>query len=209
MEVFDSYPHLEDERLIIRKMDENDAEALGALARSREVYRFEPTFLFEHKYDDPKEVIARMDAECFRTKNSILCGVYLKEAPGTMTGIAEIYALEESKPKVSIGYRFREAYWGRGIATETCALLKAYLINDAGVRTITAHVMPENPASAHVLIKNNFLKLFTNCPEDWGFPEPLMIDKYVFKRRWLTMSPEEIAEEVKGYPRPGSKGERS
>ncbi len=35
--------------------------------------------------------------------------------------------------------------------------LEDYLIDDAQVRTITAHVMPENKASAKVLSRNGFV----------------------------------------------------
>ena len=60
------------------------------------------------------------------------------------------------------------------------------LIDDAQVRTITAHVMPENKASAKVLSKNGFVNLYSNVPEDWGFGKLSPTDKYVFKRRWIT-----------------------
>ena len=48
-----------------------DAADLEKLTREKAVYRYLPTFLFEQKYADPREVIARMDAECFDTKESM------------------------------------------------------------------------------------------------------------------------------------------
>lgn len=196
MNVFDEYPSLENDRLLVRKMSAEDADALSDLANDPEVCRFLPAFLYEQKYADIREVLSKMDEECFETRESVLMGIYLKEDPGTLVGIAEIYGFEASKPKVSIGYRLRKQYWRKGIAGDAVGLLKAYLMERTGVKTITAHVMQENKGSARVLIKNGFVKLFPNCLEDWGFAEKVLIDKYVFKRRWLSMTPEEITEET-------------
>ena len=74
-ELFEAYPVLENERIILRKMTEKDADALGELTANAKVYQYLPTFLFEQKYADPREVIARMDVECFDTKESILLGI--------------------------------------------------------------------------------------------------------------------------------------
>ncbi len=64
--------------------------------------------------------------------------------------------------------------------------LKDYLMNQVKVRTITAHVMPENRASAKALVNNGFINLYSSVPEDWGFPGPTPTDKYVFKSRWIS-----------------------
>ena len=60
--------------------------------------------------------------------------------------------------QITIGYRINEAYWHRGIATETVALLIAYLCDDIGIQTIKAFVMPENKYSERVLMNNGFTK---------------------------------------------------
>ena len=58
--------------------------------------------------------------------------------------------------QITIGYRINEAYWHRGIATETVALLIAYLCDDIGIQTIKAFVMPENKYLERVLMNNGF-----------------------------------------------------
>lgn len=189
MDLFDSMPRLEGERVLLREMVDADAPALDALSKSESVYRMLPTFLYEQKYEDKHEAIANMRAECFDTRDSILLAVCLREAPDQMIGIAEIYAYEARKPKASIGCRLSEQYWGQGLATEAAKLLKAYLIDEVQVRTITAHVMTQNVASGQAMEKSGFVKLYTNVWEDWGRGEPVLIDKYVYKRRWGTAGP--------------------
>ncbi len=74
--------------------------------------------------------------------------------------------------QITIGYRINEAYWHRGIATETVALLIAYLCDDIGIQTIKAFVMPENKYSERVLMNNGFTK---ECPK--GRKQSLHVQK--------------------------------
>ena len=142
------------------------------------------TKLYEQRYADAALAIERMCEECFDTKESILLAICLRDNPDELVGIAEIYALEERKPKVSIGCRLRREWWHEGIATEVCALLKGYLIDRTTTRAITAHVMAGNVFSGRALEKNGFVNLYPGVVEDWGRGEPVLVDKYVFKRRW-------------------------
>ncbi len=45
------------------------------------------------------------------------------------------------------------------------------------IQQITAHVIPENMASARCLLKNGFEYLLTK-PEDWGHGKPCVADVY-------------------------------
>ena len=181
MKLFDEMPYLENERLILREMTPEDAFCLGKISKDPKVYIYLPAFLYEHRYDDPLTVINRMYEECFLTKESILLGVFLKENPDIMVGIAEIYAYDEAKNKASIGYRLAREYWHQGIASETGALLKDYLDRIIETRTITAHVMTHNGASAAILKKLGFENRFPLLWEDWGREGPVLTDKYVYK----------------------------
>ena len=181
MKLFDEYPFLTDGIILLRKIVLSDAEALQALRTDQEVYRYLPTFLYEQKYEDVYEVIGRMDEECFRTKESILLAVCLADQPDTLCGIAEIYAWEPWRRKVSIGYRLRRESWGRGIATAVARLLREYLFHTVHLHTVTAHVMTDNRSSAAVLLKAGFPERYSNVLEDWGRDVPVLVDKYVLK----------------------------
>lgn len=185
MKLFDEYPYMENDHIVICKMTQADAQMLKKMTCNPNVYEFLPTFLYEQKYDDKSRVIDRMDEECFDTKESILLGIYLKADPEKLVGIAEIYNYEEEKAKASIGYRLDEPVWGQGIGTEVCALLKDYLLNETDIQTITAHIMTDNKASARSAQKNGFICKYPNTYGDWGFDELIHTDKYVFKRAWL------------------------
>lgn len=178
--LFQEYPVLEDEMIVLRKMTEEDAGALAEMCAQKEVYRYVPAFLYELKYEDKHTVLAKMDEECFDTKESLLLGVYLKET-GAFAGIAEFYAYEPERRKCSIGLRLKQEYWGRGIAVRAETLMIRYLLEQAGIRTITGHIMQENKASAAAAQKSGLEKKYCGIPEDWGFEEPVLIDKYIRK----------------------------
>ena len=181
MKLFDEIPYLANESVILKEITMKDAPQLHMIAGDPRVYVYLPTFLYEQKYKDAEEVIARMYEECFLPKVSIMLGIFLKQDPSVMTGIAEIYGYDELKNKTSIGYRLAQAYWHQGIALQTGLLLKDYLENIIRIRTITGHIMRHNLASARIAEKIGFENRFPGLWEDWGREGPVLIDKYVIK----------------------------
>lgn len=180
-ELFSGYPVLEDERIVMHKMTMADVKALEQMCANANVYRYEPTFLYEQKYENKADVIANMDRECFETKESLLLGIYVKENPDVMIGIGEVYAYEPERKKASIGCRLDEPYQHKGCGTSAERLLKNYLLEECGLKIITAHVMKQNIPSKKALEKTGLILKYPDCLEDWGFEEPVLIDKFVLK----------------------------
>ena len=180
MKLFEEIPYLENEKLVLKEMTLEDAPALGRIASDPKVYVYLPTFLYEQKYADPCEAILNMRRECFETGESIMLGIFLKEDLHEMVGIAEMYAYDEKKRKVSIGIRLAQAYWHQGIALPAERLMLDYL-KKAGIRTVTGHVMVHNAASAHVAREAGFEVKYPKLWEDWGREGPVLTDKYVIR----------------------------
>ena len=175
--LFDEIPRLEDDRIVLRGLERADGEALYALSHSARVYRYLPTFLFEQKYEDPCTVIDRLYTDCFQAKESLILGIFLKDG-GAFCGLAEFYGFKDALHKTCVGYRLAEHSWGRGIATATVALMVDYLFGRTDIEIITASTMIENRASARVLEKNGFIQTAAAVPEDWGYPQPTIADKW-------------------------------
>lgn len=173
--LFSEIPYIKSERLVLRKIEETDADGLSELKHSPNVYRYLPTFLFERKYEDVHDVIRRLYDECF--KESIILGVFMEDA---FCGLAEIYGYREGTHKASIGCRFLERFWGKGIATETVGALVRYLTQEAGIEIITASTMVENRAISHVTEKNNFLLVVSGVCKDWGYEQPIPVNKWIW-----------------------------
>ena len=172
--LFTEVPCLQGTRLILRRIEDADAESLLELTENPRVYRYLPTFLFEKKYPDIHDVVSRLYTECFR--ESIILGVYLD---GSLCGLAEMYGYRDEMHKISVGYRIMERYWGRGIASEALGLMIGYLYDETDIEIITASTMVENRASAKVLLKNDFQLVVSGVGEDWGYEQPTPADKWI------------------------------
>lgn len=179
IELFDEIPRIESERVTLRQLVDDDVPALEELVRSRRVYRYLPTYLFESGYTDMHRMICDLYAKCFVAKESLILGVEVR-GDGGICGLAEFYGLREKIHKISVGYRFLERSWGRGVATETVNLMVDYLYGRTTIDVITASTMIENVASARVLQKNNFIRTVCGVEEDWGYPEPTLADKWFY-----------------------------
>ena len=178
MKLFDTFPYIENDAIVLKQMEESDAPALLLMAQNEKVYRYLPTFLIEQKYDDKREVICHCNTDEFESKNSILLGIYTKENGTQFCGIAEIYHYDPNSSKVTIGYRLTERFWGKGIATQVVSLLIQYLFTETEIEVIVASHIADNPASRKVLDKNGFTKIASYVEEDCGYKEKSLVDRW-------------------------------
>ena len=170
--------HIENDRLLIHPLKEQDLDSLRAMRSDKLLYRYEPTFLLERQGspETALEVLRKMDLYVDR---QCILGVYEKTDPSVLVGLAEFYDYKPSGKVISIGCRFRSEYWGRGIGTSCIQALLAFIQNKTEVELITAHVLPANKASACCAQKNGFEYLLTK-PEDWGYGEMFPTDVYTY-----------------------------
>ena len=175
--LFDEIPRLEDDFIVLRRLTLRDADALREFAHNERVYRYLPTFLWEQKYKDPEVVIEKLYGECIQAKESLILGIFLKEN-GDFCGLAEFYGFKDALHKSCVGYRLSDRFWGRGIASRVVTLMVDYLYAQTDIEIITASTMIENHASARVLEKNGFTMSVAAVPEDWGYDQPTIADKW-------------------------------
>ena len=175
--LFSEVPRIEGERIVLDRVVDADADALRDLIGNPLVQRYLPTYLFEKQYDDAHEAISLLYGDLFANEESLILAIRDKET-GELAGLAEFYGLRDRLHKVSMGYRLRECFWGRGLATEAARLMVGYLYGETDIEIITASTMVENEASAHVLEKADFIRTACHVEEDWGFAEPTIVDKW-------------------------------
>ena len=169
---------IESDRLLICNLDNRDLEGLEALRRDRRVYCYEPTFLTELQGSPEEALETIQNMDLYEDRQCIL-GVYEKAHPSVLIGLAEFYDFKPSGKVISIGYRFRPEYWGKGIASCCVDSLLEYIQNNTEVEMVTAHVITENKASARCLLKNGFEYLLTK-EEDWGYSQSCIADVYAY-----------------------------
>lgn len=180
-DLFDAFPDLRNERIHIRQMCESDVDALMAITENPNVYRYISPFLFQKSRNVLLTAIRNLNGRDFEKKKLIIAGIYLPEEPEKLIGLAEMFDYMKRANTLTIGYRLNEGYWNKGVATNTVALMTDYLLNTIGIQTLQAFVMPQNIASAKVLLKNGYiLQEETVKGENWGGQET--VELAVYKR---------------------------
>lgn len=182
-ELFDVFPHLENDRVIIRKMQSSDVEALSEISHNENVYKYIPPFLYKKSKKVLETAINNLGGRDFEKKKSIIAGIYLQDHPDRLVGLAEMFDYNKKKSEITVGYRVNETYWHRGIATSALKRMVEYLAYEMGVATLKAFVMPENIHSAKVLLNNGFIKEdYTSQERNWGGQDIATLDVYTYKR---------------------------
>lgn len=172
--LFSEIPCIKGERLILKRIEQRDAEGMSEIANSPSVNKRLPTFLFEKRYEDIHYVIDRLYDECI--KESLFLGIYLNDE---FCGIAEMYGFRDDMHKVSLGVRLRERFWGRGITAEALRMMIDYLYGETDIEIITASTLVGNKAAAAAARKAGFTLVVHASPEDWGYDEPCPTDKWI------------------------------
>ena len=106
-------------------------------------------------------------------------GIFEKTDQDVLVGLAELYDYKPSGKVISMGCRLLSKYWGLGIASNCTGALLDYIQHNMQVEMITAHVISDNKASSHCLLKNGFEYQLTKT-EDWGHERQVMSEVYTF-----------------------------
>ena len=180
-ELFDEFPYLTNENLIIRKMTIADVPALSEISHNDQVYRYIPMSFYKKSDRFLETAIGHLGGRDFDKKKQIIAGIYLGDNPEKLIGLAEMFDYKKRENKITVGYRLNETYWNRGIATQAMALMKEYLIEKVSVRKLQAFVMPGNIPSVRVLQKNGFQKEdYLVEEQNWGGKEHVLVNVYTY-----------------------------
>lgn len=181
-QLFDVFPYLENNKVIIRKMVSSDIAALSEISNNDNVYKFISPFLYKKSNKALGTAIKNLGGRDFDNKKYIIAGIYLKDNPSQLVGLAEMFDYKKRESKITIGYRLNEDYWNKKIASNALKLMVEYLVNEIGITTLNAFVMPENLYSSKVLLNNGFIKEdYTLQEKNWGGQEIVSVDVYTYR----------------------------
>lgn len=181
-ELFEIFPYLENDKIIIKKMELSDVEALAQISNNDNIYRFIPPFLYRKSNKALETAIKNLGKRDFEKKKLIIAGIYLKDDPNRLIGLAEMFDYKKRENKITIGYKVNEDYWNKKIATNTLKLMVDYLVNEIGITTLNAFVMPNNIYSSKILLNNGFVKEnYTIQEKNWGGQELVSVDVYTYR----------------------------
>lgn len=152
---FTPFPNLETERLLLRRVNENDVNEIFALRSNPETMKYIPRPLVK-SIDDALEHIAMIDAK-IESNEGINWAITYKDNP-KLIGIIGHYKIKPEHFRAEVGYMLLPEYKGKGIISEAIKEVVNYGFNEMKLHSIEAIIDPENFGSARVLEKNNFVK---------------------------------------------------
>ncbi|MEK4045953.1 GNAT family protein [Paenibacillus sp. FSL H8-0048] len=153
-ESFQEFPLIETERLLLRQLQSEDAEAYFNYFSNNEVTMF-------WGYDCPKDVKTVANtfvrfSNAFKRKEMIVWGIAEK---GTDKIIGTCILSNFVRGSMAnISYNLSQEHWKKGFMLESLGAIIPFGFRNLGLHRIQAMVMPENHASINLLEKCNFKK---------------------------------------------------
>lgn len=149
------FQNLETERLLLRRVVDEDVNEIFALRSDPEVMKYIPRPLVKTK-EDALAHVAMID-EKIEINEGINWAITLKGNP-KLIGIIGHYRIKPEHFRAEIGYMLLPEYQGKGIISEAIKTVVKYGFEVMQLHSIEAIIDPENFASEKVLQKNGFLK---------------------------------------------------
>lgn len=143
---------LETERLILRELEENDAEEMFKnWANDDEVSKY--VRWSTHKNVEETRAYIKDERERCKTDNYYNWGIVLKENNEL---IGTIGAFPSEDNRIEIGYNISKKHWRNGYTTEALKKVLSYLSSEKNITRFRCGHAVLNPASGAVMRKAGF-----------------------------------------------------
>jgi ribosomal-protein-alanine N-acetyltransferase len=139
---------LETERLILREMNETDADAVFAMRSDEDVMRF---IRAPQTRRAEAENWINLVSSRWKSEKIGFCAV-IEKASNRFIGWCGLWRLVETK-EVEVGYALFKEFWGQGFAVEASEAFLKYGFGELNLEKIVAVANPENHASRRVMEK--------------------------------------------------------
>lgn len=146
------HPAIETSRLILRPFEPSDAQAAFQWFGDPVVMRFTPT----GPDKSVEETTTRLAGyQHHQEAHGFSKWLILERDSGIAIGDSGLYVLPEYG-WVDLGFRFAQAYWGKGLATEVASAWVRAAFDEFHLGQLGAFAHPKNLASIRVLEKAGF-----------------------------------------------------
>jgi RimJ/RimL family protein N-acetyltransferase len=167
-------PELETERLSLRQWSLADLEAIIAMDRDPEVWKYleEPGPIDEQREETRERILTEFG-------NGLgVWSIFWHNDPNFL-GYAFIIPFNDKGPQVELGFRLARPAWGQGVASEAAGRLIRHGFETLGLNEIVAVTDPDNAPSEKTLKRLGFKR--EGWKRAWGY------DNHFFrltKARW-------------------------
>ena len=138
------------QRVSLRPFEASDLDDLHAVMGNPDVMRF--SLSGPKTKPETEEFLKRCRFQYDEFGYGLLAVVYPEEK--TVIGYCGLYRQEiDGRMELEIGYRLHPDYWGRGIATESAAMIRDWAFANLDREKLISIIEPENAASIAVAKK--------------------------------------------------------
>lgn len=147
------FPILETDRLILREIEKEDAEAIFACFSNEDLVRFYGQERLETI--GQAEGFVEFFSKNYHEKRGLRWGIEQKGAKG-LIGTIGFNAWSPKHKRAEIGYELHPGHWRKGYISEALDRVISYGFEELGLKRIGAVVFLENDASSSLLLKAGF-----------------------------------------------------
>lgn len=153
---FNPFPVIHTNRILLRKIGEEDVAPLLFLRSDEEVMRYidRPRLRTEA---DALALIARLD-KLEKDNEGINWAICLKDHPETLIGTVCLFNFAREHYRGELGYLLHPAFQGKGLMQEAVISVLNFGFRVLNLHTIEANVNPGNKSSIKVLERNQFVQ---------------------------------------------------
>lgn len=165
---FTPFPTLSTQRLRLRQLNSDDAEAMFAIRSHPIVHQYLPHFNPKSLMDI--EQLLKELAEHLLKNNCVMWAITLKEN-SNLIGTTCLWNISKKEKKADIGYDLHPDFHHKGIMQEAITAVLKYGFETVEFDTIEAMTHRDNQASVQLLMKNNFEKVAATPDEMLDWPD--------------------------------------
>jgi ribosomal-protein-alanine N-acetyltransferase len=152
---FATFPVLETERLILRSLTPDDAEAIFRMMSDPQVVRYLGMTAMT-SLEEASQRVERILTNFEQHKG--IRWALVDRTTGEFLGSCGYLRLLKEHHRAEIGGDLAPSAWGRGLATEATRLILAFGFEQMGLHSVEAVIHPANVASRRVLEKLGFVQ---------------------------------------------------
>ena len=168
--IFKSFPELESDRLLFRKILLSDAKDILLIRSDDDVMRFMDVIRFESIADAEKMI---QSVEESYNKGDGINWAIIEKHSNSFVGYFGFFRIIPEHCRAEIGYALKPEYWGKGYMYETINKMVKFGFENMKLHSIEANVNPANEKSKRVLERIGFKK------------EAYFRENYLFNNKFL------------------------
>jgi RimJ/RimL family protein N-acetyltransferase len=153
---FNPFPEIQTNRLLLRRMNEQDAGEILKLRSDENVMRYIDRKRAEN-IEDAKQWLEIVE-NALDSNAGITWGIAKKENPGVLIGSIGYWRIIKEHYRAEVGYMLSQSFWRQGIMKEALLKVIDFGFREMNLHSIEAHINTLNLASANILLSTGFVQ---------------------------------------------------